>query len=180
MLAHKTPGTLLAYAWGALILLTPLAYVRVTSGIAAGAGLLIVAGYPYLVALGLPAKIVRPRVRRTAKRLFVALIVAAVMAVVTIPFLDEPVERHPISGLASAGVAIAVAMINVAIFAPFFLATAALNDLQKSLGVRRSFASITNFVALYFWWFGGVFYVHRQVQAAFVPDNESPEHTRAR
>jgi hypothetical protein len=48
------------------------------------------------------------------------------------------------------------------------------------VGVQQAFDSFPNFLALYFWWFGGVFYVHRQVQAALMPANKSLERTRAR
>jgi hypothetical protein len=54
-----SPGTILAYTWAALILLVLLANVRVASGFATGVGALIVVGYPYVVALGLPVHIVR-------------------------------------------------------------------------------------------------------------------------
>jgi hypothetical protein len=180
LLAHKSPGTLLAYAWVALILLSPLAYLSVSSGFAAGAGALIFVGYPYFVSLGLPVHIVRSRVRGTAKLLFGALLVAAVIGVVAIPFLDEAAEGAPISSLAGAGIMAAVIIVNIVIFAPFFLATAALNDLRKSVGVQPAYDSVPNFVALYFWLFGGVFYVHRQVQAALMPANKSLERTRER
>ncbi len=74
----------------------------------------------------------------------------------------------------------AVIIMNIVIFAPFFLATAALNDLRKSVGVQQEFDSLPNFLAFYFWLFGGVFYVHRQVQAALMPANNSLERARER
>ena len=176
MLVSKSPGMLLMYAWGVLILLSPLAHVKAASGFAAGAGALVLVGYPYLVALGLPADKVRPRVRGTAQLLFNALLVAVVIGILAIPFLEDPAEGGPASGLAAIGVMAAVVMVIVVIFAPFFLATAALNDVRKSIGVQQD--SLPTFLGFYFWWFGGVFYVHRHVQAALMPANKSLERTR--
>jgi hypothetical protein len=99
---------------------------------------------------------------------------------VGIPLLDESAERPPISTLAGVGIMAAVIIVNVVIFAPFFLATAALNDLRKSVSDQPAFESLPNFLAFYFWLFGGVLYVHKQVQLALMPPNNSLERTRER
>jgi hypothetical protein len=178
LLARRSPGMLLIYVWAALITLSTLAHVRVTSGFAAGAGALTLVGYPYLVALGLPADKVRSRVRRAAKLLFGALLLLVVIGIFAIPVLDGSAEGAAVSGMAAVGIMAAVVTVNIVIFAPFFLATAALNDLRKSAGVHNAFDSLPNFLAFYFFWFGGIFYVHRQVQSALMPANKSLERTR--
>ena len=178
LLAPKSPGMLLMYAWASLLLLGPLAYVRATSGLATGAGALVLIGYPYMVALGLPSDKVRPRVRSAAQLLFSAFLVLVVIGIFAIPFLDDPAEGRPVSGLAAVGVMAAVVLVNVVIFAPFFLATAVLNDVRKSIGVHQALDSLPIFLGFYFWWFGGVFYVHRQLQTALMPANKSLERTR--
>jgi hypothetical protein len=94
--------------------------------------------------------------------------------------LEEVAEHAPLSTLAEAGIAAAVIIVNIVIFAPFFLATAALNDLRKSVSGQPAFESLANFLAFYFWLFGGLLYVHKQVQAALMPPNKALERTRDR
>jgi hypothetical protein len=56
--------------------------------------------------------------------------------------------------------------IDVLVFAPFFVATHVLGQARRSLGLYKPFDSIGACVSLFFFPFGGVFFLHRNVASA--------------
>lgn len=165
-LSEHSPGRLLGFAWVSLAFLSLLAQVPIIGGVAVAVTIVLFVGYPYLIVLGLPARIVRPTVRSRARFLFNGLLLLAVVAAVLISLFPEgpSSSEGPMEPLPAFLLFVAVVASNVVIFAPFFLATAALNDVQRHQRGGPLEASLSNFVAIYFWLFGGIFRIHPRIQ----------------
>ena len=167
-ISGHSPSQVLGFAWVTFVFLSLLAQVPIIGGVAVAVGLVVFVGYPYLIVLGLPARIVRPTVRSRARFLFKGLLLLAVVAAVLIPFFPEgsSSSEEAMAPLPAFLLFVAVVTICVVVFAPFFLATAALNDVRRSQRGGPLEGSITNFVAIYFWLFGGIFRIHPRIQVA--------------
>ena len=164
-LGHLTPGRLLVVCWAAIVVLAVLMHVPILEGVATAAALAIFCGYPYALILGLPHGIVRPAVKAWASRLFVGFAIVLVLLPLALPQIPDgystPTSPHSVREWLEVVLAVAV---NIVVFAPFFLGSAALNDLLRAMREERILKSIPNFLALYFGLFGGLLYVHRRVR----------------
>jgi hypothetical protein len=164
-LATLSPRKLLLSCWAVLLLLSLLLLFRPLEGIATAAGLCLIAGYPYVLILGLPSGIVRPSIKVTARWLLVGFVGVVVALAVGIPFLPEEYKTptSPQSGREWLELLFGVLSV-AAIFPPFFLGAAALNDTRRYMRQDPTLESIPNFLALYFGFAGGLLWVHRRVR----------------
>jgi hypothetical protein len=164
-LARLTPGKLLGYFWLAAFALAAIASVKMLEGVATAALLLIFVGYPYALVLGMPRGIVRPALMNWARCWFLVLLGVAGFLAIAVPLLPEgystPVPPSTFRHWVEVGFAL---LANVAVFSPFFVGAAALNDTRVALKQSAALESVPNFLALYFWPVGGILHVHRRVR----------------
>jgi hypothetical protein len=164
-LSQFRPSVLLLGFWICEALLAALATVRGLDGVATAVTLLLFGGYPYAVVLGMPEGIVRRPLIMWSRFCSALLLGCGALVAVVQPFLPETFQglensEAPWQWL-GVGVGIAV---NVAVFPGFFVGAAALNDTRRAMRQDPMLESIPNFLALYFWPFGGVLHVHRRVR----------------
>ena len=166
-LASLTPARLLLLLWVVVAVMTVLIYVPAFEGVATAAGLVLLCGYPYVLILGLPEGVVRPAVRAWAHWLFRGFCILLVALPLVLPLVPDGYSTPSSPKTAREWLEIIVALaVNVVVFAPFFLGSAALNDLRRAAHQSPTLESIPNFLALYFGLFGGLLYVHRRVREA--------------
>jgi hypothetical protein len=165
-LARLTPGNLLGYFWISAVVLAAMTSVKLLEGVATAALLLMFVGYPYVLVLGMPKGIVRPAITKWARLWFVVLLGVATFLAIAVPLMPEegystPVPPNTLRQWFEVGFALVG---NVAVFSPFFIGAAALNDTRGALRQSAELESIPNFLALYFWPFGGILHIHRRVR----------------
>lgn len=166
-LASLTAKQVLAVFWAAALILSLINAANALSGAASAAMLLMYCGYPYVVILGLPRGIVRPALLKWCRPWFAVFVGFVAILTVASPFIPESGYQTPQSPATARDwteVALAV-VVNIAVFSPFFVGAAALNDMRWSQGQRAWGDSIPNFLALFFWPFGGAIHVHNRVRA---------------
>ena len=142
-----------------------LSTIHVLRGLGPAVGLLFICGYPYLVILGLPDGVVRIRVKSWARFLFIGFLGLLILLAVLAPFFPEgyatPLAPQTVREWLELLLGVAV---DVVVFGPFFLGSAALNDSRRAMKQDPTLESFTNFIALYFGIFGGLIYVHGRVR----------------
>jgi hypothetical protein len=109
--------------------------------------------------------VVRGSIQSIARWLQVGFALVLVCMAIFIPFLPEgySTPRAPRSAVEWFEQVFAI-VACVVIFSPYFLGAAALNDARRHLGQDPTRESVPNFLALYFWPFGGLIHVHRRVR----------------
>ncbi len=164
VLASLTPRQLLVRAWLVLLCSALLANFKPLSGLGAAIGFAVVVGYPYVVALGMAPKSDDAGAAKLARNLFYlwVLVLAAVAAL--LPFEGAiQLQPSPTNLLGWVSISAAV-LVNIVVFAPFFLATRFLDEARRRTGSYVHFQSIPTFLGFYFGIFGGYLYVHRLVR----------------
>lgn len=176
-LAALSPGQLILWSWVVMFACSALGHVGALDNLGTAVGLLVLIGYPNVVALGLPAQRVSPGTRRWALVFFVGTCLLLLALGTGIPSFDLDVNLD-LAAVASGAIAppqiapqtilgalIGLVAVSVVLVAPFLLATAALNQARRSLGEPGADESVRTFFALNFAVFGGYVFVHRRVQA---------------
>jgi hypothetical protein len=166
-LARLTPARLLLLLWALVAVITAVIYVPALEGVATAGGFILLCGYPYVLILGLPGGVVRSSVRTWARWLFIGFCIFLMALPLVLPAMTEGYSTPSSPGSAREWMEIVAALaVNIVVFAPFVLGSAALNDLRRAAHQDPPMESISNFLALYFGLFGGLLYVHRRVREA--------------
>jgi hypothetical protein len=164
-LAAHSPGELLFVGWAVLLVLSLVALVPALQGLATAASLCLVAGYPYVLLLGLPNGVVRNSIRIAARVLFVGFVCVLVVLATVIPFPPSgyapPISPESWREWVEFMFGI---LAGTVVIAPSLLGAAALNDTRRYLQQDPKRESLPNFLALYFCAFGGILHVHRRVR----------------
>jgi hypothetical protein len=121
---------------------------------------MIVFGYPFLLIFGFPAPYSSKITRRFSIVSLAVLSLICIASSIESPWMDE----DPIT---TSWVKITIAVpVQVIVFAPFFVATHVLGEVRRSLGIYKPFDSIGACISLFFFPFGGMFFLHRSVASA--------------
>jgi hypothetical protein len=118
----------------------------------------IIFGYPFVIIFGFPAPYSSVVSRRTSIVSVLAVVTVCVASVVNWHTAPEAVDTWlgRLFGLIFA----------LLLFAPFFVATHVLGEARRTLGVYKHLDSIAAWVSLFYFGFGGVFFLHRSVANA--------------
>jgi len=161
-----TPKQVLLRVWALLLVAMVMSGIRPLSGLASALGIVVIVGYSYLVILGATSS--SARLKRVARTLCAFLIAFAVGVTAALPFLEARNMEAEAPGSVQDWVGLAiVGPVNIAIFAPFFLATHVINEARRAKGVQKPFDGFLTFISLYFGLFGGLIYAHRLVREFF-------------
>jgi hypothetical protein len=121
---------------------------------------MILFGYPFLLILGFPAPYSSKTTRRfSILSLSVLGLICIASSIDSLSMNENPITTPWIKFIIGVP-------IEVLVFAPFFVATHVLGEARRSLGTYKPFDSIGACVSLFFFPFGGVFFLHRSVASA--------------
>ena len=120
-------------------------------------GTIVLFGYPFVLIFGFPAPY-STDISRRVSNLAVLVIIAACIAAAIDPHSHYEIPMSWPGALL--GVPLAVLL-----FSPFFVATHVLGEARRALGSYKPTDSIGAWVALFYFAFGGVFFLHRTVAA---------------
>ncbi len=164
-MAEVSPGRILFLSWALLLLCQVIGGVPYLKGPAAAAAFTTFVAYPYIVASGMPAQWVRPRVKNWARLLFRSCFPTMLLLALWTPMASAIESKVPAGRIAATVLMVLVGWVCVVTFAPFFLATIAIRDAQRSKD-RRFFlgSAVPLFCSLYFGLFGGLIYCHPKIQ----------------
>jgi hypothetical protein len=118
----------------------------------------IIFGYPFVIIFGFPAPYSSVASKRTSILSVLAVVTACVASVANWHTAPEAVDTWlgKLFGLIFA----------LLLFSPFFVATHVLGEARRTLGVYKPLDSIGAWVSLFYFGFGGVFFLHRSVANA--------------
>jgi hypothetical protein len=121
---------------------------------------MVLFGYPFLLIFGFPA----PYSTKAARQLSIlSLSVLGLICIASLTFNPLAPENQITGSWIKLVIGIPV---DVLVFAPLFVATHILGQARRSLGVYKPLDSIGAWVSLFFFAFGGVFFLHRNVASA--------------
>lgn len=174
LLLAFSPLKLLFFWWALLLFLNLLSLIPYFEGIALAAGVCLFCCFAYLVVLGLPDGIVRESIRSVTRGLLWGLIAIMVLMSIAIPFLPSGYSTPTNPESFRHWIEFAVGLVSVVVvFAPFFLAAAALNDVLRHLGTNPTLMSLSNFLAVYCCPVGGLLVIHPKLRLAFERPSDS-------
>jgi hypothetical protein len=118
----------------------------------------IIFGYPFVIIFGFPAPYSSVTSRRTTILSVLAVVTACVASVINWHTAPEAVDTWlgRLFGL----------IFTVFLFSPFVVATHVLGEARRALGVYKHLDSIGAWVSVFYFGFGGVFFLHRSVANA--------------
>jgi hypothetical protein len=118
----------------------------------------IIFGYPFVIIFGFPAPYSSVASRRASILSVLAVVTVCVASVVHWHTAPEAVDTWlgRLLGLIFA----------LLLFSPFFVATHVLGEARRTLGVYKHLDAIGAWVSLFYFVFGGVFFLHRHVASA--------------
>lgn len=128
-------------------------------------------GYPYAVALSVPADDIRPSVRRAAQFMGAGFVVVIVAVAVILAFImpsdhaaaEFTFEEQPVLAMACMLMAL---FANAVIFGSFFIGTMGLNDYRSATGTATALMSLPTLLAFFYGPFGGWVYTQRRLREA--------------
>jgi hypothetical protein len=160
-LSSKSPRFIFALAWTAILIdgvfaLSPFWPLRL---IGSAIGIAIVFGYPFLIVFGFPP----PYSNKTSKR--ISALSLAVLAGICITSEIDP-KLLPTISPPWARTLVGIPLICL-VFSPFFIATTVLGRTRRALGAYKPLDSVASWLSLFYFAFGGVFFVHGRMSSAF-------------
>ena len=161
--SRRSSGAVFAMIWAVILL----GWILDRAGLpvplrAVGAGIstMILFGYPFLLIFGFPA----PYSSKTTRRF--SILSLSILGLICIASSTDSLSMNE-NPITTWWIKIIIGVpINVLVFAPFFVATHVLGQVRRSLGLYKPFDSIGACVSLFFFPFGGVFFLHRNVASA--------------
>jgi hypothetical protein len=160
-LSRKPPGSIFAVTLTVVLLRTVFSIYRLPWPVrAVGAVLstIIIFGYPFVIIFGFPAPYSSVMSRRISILSVLAAITVCVASVIDLHTAPDALNTWPgrLFGL----------FFGVLIFSPFFVATHVLGEARRALGAYKPLDSLGAWVSLFYFGFGGVFFLHRSVASA--------------
>jgi hypothetical protein len=160
-LSRKSSSYVFALAWAVILvdsLFSLVPQLRLMRFAATLLGLAVMFGYPFIIVFGFPRPYSGQKSRVTSFLALLVLIGACVTSVVD----PSAISPAPVSWMgALAGIPL-VALI----FSPFFVATHVLAEARRELRVYKPLDSIGAWISLFYFAFGGVFFVHPKISTA--------------
>jgi hypothetical protein len=161
--SRKSPSAVFAMIWAVILLgwiLDSIGLSPIIRSVGAAISTMILFGYPFLLIFGLPAKYSTKAERRLSILSVCVLGLICIASLILNPSAPE-------NQITDSWIKLVIGIpIDVLVFAPFFVATHILGQARRSLGVYRPLDSIGAWVSLFFFAFGGVFFLHRNVATA--------------
>jgi len=165
------PGPFILAFW-MLGLATPVIEINsIAAALVATIGAMMWWGYPYAVALCVPAKDIRPSLRRAAQLMGAGFVVFMLAVAVILAFI-EPADYAPAEITFEEQPAFALACMllaligNAVIFGSFFIGTMGLNDYRSATGTATALMSFPTLMAFFSGPFGGWVYTQRRLREA--------------
>jgi len=156
-LSRKSSVYIFALMWAALLAGVTLSELNLPSPLrAAGAAtvITILYGYPFAIIFGFPSPYSTAVSRRVSGLAALVLLAACSVAAIA------PTAHYETSGVLGNLLGL---LLGALVFSPFFIATHVLGEARRALGSYQPTDSIGAWIALFYFPFGGVFFLHRTV-----------------
>lgn len=171
LLPDLKPSVMILTFWLPGIAITALDEGSVVAIVAGAIAATLWCGYPYAVALSVPAEKIRAGLRRAAQLMGVGLLLAvsaivvaaAVAAFINYDVFDAAVEQQPVLAVLSVIVSLGG---NAVVLGSFFVGTMGLNDYRSSTGTAKALMSYPTFLAFFYGPLGGWVYTQRRLREA--------------
>jgi hypothetical protein len=160
-LSRRSSLSVLALTWAVYLVGSLLTFVQLPwplRGLGAAIASMLIFGYPFLIIFGFPPPHSSARSRRISAVSLMVLVVGCVVSPIAFPATPGAQASWPQALLAVPLVAL--------IFSPFFIATHVLGEARRALGVYKPLDSLGAWICLFWFGFGGVFFLHRSVASA--------------
>jgi hypothetical protein len=161
--SRKSPSAVFAMIWAVILLgwiLDSVGPSPIFRSVGAVISTMRLFGYPFLLIFGFPAQYSSKAARRLS---ILSLSVLGLICIASLIYNPSAPENQITGSWIKFVIGIPI---DVLVFAPFFVATHILGQVRRSLGVYKLLDSIGAWVSLFFFAFGGVFFLHRNVASA--------------
>ena len=160
-LSRKSPVSIFAVTWAVFLFGVVLNGNQLPWPVRAIGAVLsttIIFGYPFVIIFGFPPPYSNVTSRRISILSVLAVVTVCVASVINWHTTPEAIDTWlgRLLGLIFA----------LLLFSPFFVATHVLGEARRALGVYRHLDSFGAWVSLFYFGFGGVFFLHRSVANA--------------
>jgi hypothetical protein len=159
-LSRKSSRYVFGLAWAVILidlLFNLVPHLRLTRFAAALFGLAVMFGYPFIIVFGFPRPYSSQKSRVTSVLALLVLIGVCVASMVD----PTAIPPAPTSWI---GTLVGIPLIAL-IFSPFFVATHVLAEARRELRVYKPLDSIGAWISLFYFAFGGVFFLHPKVSS---------------
>ena len=160
-LSRRSSLSVLALTWAVYVVGSFLTFVQLPwplRGLGAAIASTFIFGYPFLIIFGFPSPHSSARSRRISAVALMVLVVGCVVSPIAFP-------AKPLAQASWPQAVLGVPLVAL-IFSPFFIATHVLGEVRRALGVYKPLDSLGAWICLFWFGFGGVFFLHRSVASA--------------